>query len=86
VKQIAIDKRQRLQKFQDTFKIKLIAKMADKAMENILYEKDLNITELNHLIYSTATNITEEMNGRAEGKIKTQRSKLLCGSEAYRGA
>jgi hypothetical protein len=57
------------------FKIKLVAKMANKAMEEILYEKDLNITELNHLIYAAATVITDEINGTAECKIKVQRSK-----------
>jgi hypothetical protein len=56
-------------------KIKFIAKMANKAMEEILDEKDLNITELNHLIYSAATVITEEINGTAECTIKAQRSK-----------
>jgi hypothetical protein len=50
VTQIATDKRPRLQKLQNMFKIKLTAKMAKKAMEEILDEKDLNITELNHLI------------------------------------
>ena len=44
-------------------------------MEGILDEKDLNITELNHLIYAAATVITEEINGTAECKIKAQRSK-----------
>jgi hypothetical protein len=57
------------------FKIKLIAKMANKAMEEILDEKDLNITELNHLIYAAATVITEEINETTECKIKAQRSK-----------
>jgi hypothetical protein len=50
VKQIAIDKRPRLQKLQNMFKIKLIAKMANKAMKEILDYKDLNITELNYFI------------------------------------
>jgi len=50
VTQTAIDKRPQLQKLQNMFKIKLIAKMANKAMEEILDEKNLNITELNHLI------------------------------------
>ena len=49
--------------------------MANKAMEEILDQKDLNITELNHLIYAAATVITEEINGTAECKIKAQRSK-----------
>jgi len=44
-------------------------------MEEILDEKDLSITELNHLIYAAATVITEEINGTAEYKIETQRSK-----------
>jgi len=68
VTQIAIDNRTRLQKLQKIFKIKLIAKMANKAMEEILDQKDLNITELNHLIYAAATVITEEINGTAECK------------------
>jgi hypothetical protein len=75
VKQIAIDKRPSLQNLQNMFKIKLIAKMANKAIEEILDEKDFNITELNHLIYAAATVITEEINGTAECKIKAQRSK-----------
>ena len=44
-------------------------------MEEILDEKDLNITELNHLIYAAATVITEEINGTGEYKLQTQRSK-----------
>jgi len=47
------------------FKIKVIVKMANKAMEEILDEKYLNITELNHLIYAAATVITEEIIGTA---------------------
>jgi hypothetical protein len=43
--------------------------MANKAMEEILNEKDWNITELNHLNYATATVITEEINKTAESKI-----------------
>jgi hypothetical protein len=46
VTQIAIDKRPRLQKLQNMFKIKAIIKLSNKAMEEILDEKDLNITEL----------------------------------------
>jgi len=75
VTQVAIDKRPRLQKLQNMFKIKLIAKMANKAMEEILDKKDLNITELNHFIYAAAMVNTEEINGTAECKIKAQRSK-----------
>jgi hypothetical protein len=49
--------------------------MANKAMEEILEEKYLNITELNHFIYAAATVITEGINGPAECKIEAQRSK-----------
>jgi hypothetical protein len=40
----------------------------------ILDEKDLNITELNHLIYAATTVITEEINGMGEYRLQTQRS------------
>ena len=53
-------------------------------MEEILDERDLNITELNHLIYA-ATVITEEINGTGEYKLQTQRSKTPPGLDAYRG-
>ena len=75
VTQIEIGKRQRLQKLQNMFQIKIITNTANEAMEEILDGKDLNITELNHLIYAAATVITEEMNGTGEYKLETQRSK-----------
>jgi len=75
VTQIEIDKRPRLQKLQNMFKIKAIMQTANKAMEGILDGKDLNITELNHLIYAAATVITEEINGKGEYKLETQGSK-----------
>ena len=49
---------------------------ANKAMEGILDVKDLNITELNHLIYAAATVITGEINGTGEYKLETERSKI----------
>ena len=49
-------------------------KTANKAMREILDEKDLNITELNHLIYAAATVITEEVNGMGEYRPQTRRS------------
>jgi hypothetical protein len=49
--------------------------MANEAMGEILNQADLNITELNHLIYAAATVITEEINGTVEYKPQTQRSK-----------
>ena len=45
--QIEIDKRPRSQKLQNMFKIKAIMQTANKAMEEILDGKDLNIAELN---------------------------------------
>ena len=71
--QIEIDKTPRLQKLQNMFKIKPIIQMANKAMEEIVDEKDLDITELNHLIYAPAMVITEEINGIGEYKLETQR-------------
>jgi len=62
VTQIEIDKTPRLQKLQNMFKIKAVMQTANKAMEEILDGKDLNVAELNHLIYAAATVITEEIN------------------------
>jgi hypothetical protein len=49
-------------------------KTANEAMGDILDEKNLNITELNHLIYATAAVITEEINGVGEYRPQTRRS------------
>jgi hypothetical protein len=38
-------------------------------------EKDLNITELDNLIYAAAVTITEEINGRGNHKSEIQESK-----------
>jgi len=75
VTQIEIDKRLRLEKLQTMFKIKTIMQTANKAMEEMLDGKDLNIAELNHLTSAAATVITEEINGTGEYKLETQRSK-----------
>jgi len=56
------------------FKLKVIMKTANEAMGETLVEKDLNITELNHLIYAAATVITEEENGMGEYRPQTRRS------------
>ena len=50
-------------------------KTANEANKEILDEKDLDITELNHLIYAAATVITEEINGTGVYKLQTHRSK-----------
>jgi hypothetical protein len=57
------------------FKIKVIMQTANKAMEEIRDGKDLNITELNRLIFAAATVIAGEINGTGECKLETQRSK-----------
>jgi len=75
VTQIEIDKRPKLQKLQNMFKIKAIMQTANKAMEEILDGKDLNITELNRLIYAAAKVIKEEINRTGEYKLETQRLK-----------
>jgi len=51
------------------FKLKVIIKTANEAMEEILDEKDLNITELNHLIYAAATVITKGINGMGQNRL-----------------
>jgi hypothetical protein len=50
-------------------------KTTNETKEEVLDRKDLNITELNHLIHAAATVITEEINGTGEYKLETKRSK-----------
>jgi hypothetical protein len=69
------DDRPRLQRLHNMSKLKVIMIMINEAIEEILNHTDLNITELNHLIYAAATIITEEINGIGEYKPQTQRSK-----------
>jgi len=49
-------------------------KTDNEAMGEILDEKDLNITELNHLICAAAMVITEEVNGMGEQRPQIRRS------------
>jgi len=56
------------------FKIKAIMQTANKAMEETLDGKDLNIAELNRLICAAAMVITEEINIKREYKLETPRS------------
>jgi hypothetical protein len=58
VTQITIDNRPRIQKLQNIFILKVIMKTANEAMGEILEGRDLNSTELNHVIYATAAVIT----------------------------
>jgi hypothetical protein len=62
VTQTEINKRPRLQKLQSMFKIKEIVKTAKEATAVILKDTDLNLTEINHLIYAAAMVSTEEVN------------------------
>jgi hypothetical protein len=71
--QIEIDKRPRLQKLQNVFKVKEIMKTVNEAMAEILAGKDLNRTELNHLIYAATMGLTEEINGTGSYKSETWR-------------
>jgi hypothetical protein len=71
--QIEIDKRPRLQKLQNVFKVKEVMKTANEAMAEILVGKDLNMTELNHLIYAAAAALTEEIDGTGGYKSETWR-------------
>jgi len=73
--QIEIDKRLRIDKLRNMFKLKAVMETANKATERILDGKDLSITELKHLIYAATTVITEEINGTGEYKLDTRRSK-----------
>jgi len=79
VTQIVIEKKLRLEKPQNMCKTKEIMQMVNKTIEGILDGKDINITELNHLIYAAATVITEEINGTGEYKLETWRSKTTPG-------
>jgi hypothetical protein len=74
VTQVTMDNRPRLQKLQNMFKLQEIMKTANEAMGEIIDKKDLNITELNHLIYAAAMVITEEINGMEYYRQQTQRS------------
>ena len=53
-------------------------------------KKDLNITELMHLIYAAATVITEEINGVGDYRLQTGRVQTAdrkstdCRQEEYR--
>ena len=86
VTQIRMDNRPRLQKLQNLFKLKVIMKTANEAMGEIVDEKDLNVTELNHLIYAAAMVITEEINEMGEYRLQTRRSTTSRGLDPYRAA
>jgi hypothetical protein len=57
------------------FKIKEIMKTVNEAMAEILAGKDLSMTELNCLICTTATALTEEVNGTGSYKSEAQMPK-----------
>ena len=72
---IEINKRLRLQKIQSIFNIKETMKITTEATAEILKDKDLNLTEINHLIYAAATVITAEVNGTGCYKLETHNPK-----------
>ena len=57
------------------FTIKEIMNTTNEAMAEILKDKDLNLTEINHLIYAIATVTTEEVHGAACYKSETHSPK-----------
>jgi hypothetical protein len=72
VTQITIDSRPRLETLQHVLKLKVIMKIANEAMGEILDGRDLNSTELNHLNYAAATVIKGEVNGMREYRPQTR--------------
>jgi hypothetical protein len=54
------------------FKVNEILKTANEAMAKLPKDKDLNLTEIIHLIYAAATVITKEINGTGCYKSETQ--------------
>ena len=75
VTQKEINKTKRLQKLQTMFKIKVTVKTANKATPETLKDKDLILTEINHLIYAAAIVITEKVNGTGCYKSETHSPK-----------
>jgi len=61
-------------------------KTPNEAMGEILAEKDLNITELNHLIYAAATVIMEEINGMESTDYKHKDEQHPHALDTYRAA
>jgi hypothetical protein len=64
-------------------------KTANEAMAKILKDKDLNLTEIMHLIYAAATVITKEINVTECYKSETQSPKtppwVRCIQESING-
>jgi hypothetical protein len=89
VTQIQINERPRLQKLQSMFQINEILKTATEAMAKLLKDKDLNLTEIIHLIYAAAMVITKEINGTGCYKLETQSLKtppgVRCVQESIHG-
>ena len=75
VTKIEINNTTRLQKLQSTFKVTEKVKNANEARAEILSNKDLNLTEINYLIYVAATVFTEEINRTGCYKSETHSPK-----------
>jgi hypothetical protein len=89
VTQIQINERPRLQKLQSTFQINEILKTANEAVAKLLKDKDLNLTEIIHLIYTAAMVIMKEINATGCYKSETQSPKtppwVRCIQESING-
>ena len=84
--QITIDNRPRLQKLQNMLKMKVIMKTANEAMEEILHEKDLNITALNHLSMQQQRLLQKKSMELESTNYKHRGQRHRRGLDAYRGA
>ena len=86
---IEINKILRLQKIQSMFKIKETLKTAIEAVAEILKDKDLNLTEINHPICAAAMVVTKEVNGTGCYKSETHNPKtslsVRCIQESING-
>jgi len=71
VTQIQINERPRLQKLQSMIQINKILKIANEAMAKTLKDKDLNLTEVIHLICEAAKVVIKEINGTGCYKSET---------------
>jgi hypothetical protein len=66
------------------FKIKETVKTDNEATAEILKDKDLNLTEVNHLVHAAATVITEEVIEQDATNQKLTIQKHLHQLDAYR--
>jgi hypothetical protein len=89
ISSLRVNERPRLQKLQSMFQINEILKTAIEAMAKLLKDKDLNLTEIIHLIYAAGMVITKEINRTGCYKLETQSPKtppwVRCIQESIHG-